>query len=145
MPRIIWKPACGKKRLGIRQRAPSLIPMRGQATKTTRAGDSRSPGQPPDLHEEGMVPVPIGIAPISRASPESHVKTTHAGDSRPPGQPPDVHEEGMVPVPIGIAPISRASPEGDNTVPVPIGIAPISRASPEGDNLDMSVTVTKRR
>ena len=86
------------------------------------------------------MPVPIGIAPIFRASPEGHVKTTRAGDSRPPGQPPDLHEEGMVPVPIGIAQISRASPEGDKmcifdlSVPVPIGIAPISRASPEVDN-----------
>ena len=127
--------------------------MRGQETKTTQAGDRRPPGQPPDLHEEGMVTLPIGIAPISRDSPEGHVKTTRAGDGRPPGQPPDLHEEGMVMLPIGIAPISRDSPEGhvkttragdgrppgqppdlheEGMVMLPIGIASISRDSPEG-------------
>ena len=78
-------------------------------------GDCRPPGQPPDLHEEGMVTLPIGIAPISRDSPEGHVKTTQAEDRRPPGKPRDLHEEGMLTLPSGIAPISRASPEGDKT------------------------------
>ena len=68
-----------------------------------RVGDSRPPGQPPDVHEEGMVPVPIGIAPISRASPEGdktpdncHRWTSQPlsfiklmGDGRTPGEPPD--------------------------------------------------------
>ena len=59
--------------------------MRGQETRTTQAGDRRSPGQPPDLHDEGMLTLPSGIASISRDSPE--------------GQPPDLHEEGMVTLP----------------------------------------------
>ena len=124
--------------------------------KKTRAGDSRPPGQPPDLHEEGMLTLPSGIASISRDSPETegHVKTIRTGDGRPPGQPPDLHEEGMLTLPSGIAPISRDSPEGqvkktragdgrppgqppdiheEGMLTLPSGIAPISRASPEGD------------
>ena len=129
--------------------------MRGQETTTTQAGDRRPPGQPPDLHEEGMLTLPIGIASISRDSPEGHVKTTRTGDGRSPGQPPDLHEEGMLTLPSGIASISRDSPEteghvktirtGDGRPPgqppdlheegmltLPSGIAPISRDSPEG-------------
>ena len=131
--------------------------MRGQETTTTQAGDRRPPGQPPDLHEEGMLTLPIGIASISRDSPETegHVKTTRTGDGRSPGQPPDLHEEGMLTLPSGIASISRDSPEteghvktirtGDGRPPgqppdlheegmltLPSGIAPISRDSPEG-------------
>ena len=71
-----------------------------------RVGDSRPPGHPPDVHEDVLVvPVPIGIAKISRASPEGdktpdncHRWTSQpldfiklTGDGRAPGEPPD-HE-----------------------------------------------------
>ena len=154
-----WQPPEYPTRM-VGDSRPSMLPTndyhQGTQGMGGRVGDSRPPGQPPDLHEEGMVTLPIGIAPISRDSPEGHVKTTQAGDRRPPGQPPDLHEEGMVTLPIGIAPISRDSPEGhvnvkttqagdrrppgqppdlheEGMVTLPIGIAPISRASPEGD------------